>query len=529
MKYARLFTAFLLFITLVSASAQNLIPELMNQGMKLYAAKDYSGAADYLGQVVDMDPNQDQARYYLVFSLSMTGQLDKSLQHARALAGKFPQQKQYADLVAQLEKAMAGEVQKKEQQRTTTAIKKEVVLGGYQSKDTIREPKMSTTPRDIKPQRELTRLEKAILMIDEEFYASATVELDAILKDEPNNAMAMHYKGVMRFNSGIFDEARQWFEKAIKADAKSFQSYFLLGDCFRVNEDYAKAAEQFKKALEIKPDVFAQINLADCYIKQDKLKDAEKIFKQVIEKDPNISEATLGLAQIKLFGGYVDEAVEMVNRILANEPENAEAHYVKAHLLLDAELFEDASQEAARARELNPNSLKYRSMNALAQIRAYKVAQGLEEAGLIVKQFPDNLEARLTIAEGLILSGAFSDAEEHLNIVEKAGPSAGAARLRALKATRNGEIEKAGEYYRTAMQLSSGRPRSYMEYAGWLESNNNSADALIAYQEIAEQFKETAFAEQAKARIAELDEKKGATGGKKESLNPNYRKGKVKF
>lgn len=525
-----LLVVFFLTSSCLSMSAQNLIPELMDQGLKLYAGKDYRGAADYLGQVVDMDANQDQARYYLVYSLSMSGQLDKALAHARILAARFPQTKQYTDLVAQLEKAYAGEVQKKEQQKTSQAVPKEVILGGYASKDTMREAKMSTTPREITKPKPLSRLDKAILMIDEEFYASATTELDAIIEAEPKNAKALHYKGVMKFNSGMYAEAREWFEKAIKHDPKSFQSLFLLGDCYRAFDDYNKAAEQFKKAIAIKTDVFAQINLADCYIKLNQLKDAEKIFKEILDKDPNITEAALGQAQIKLFGGFTNEAMEIVNRVLSNESSNAEAHYVKAQILLENQLFEDAAQEARLALDSFPGSLKYQSMYALTLVRAYRVAQGLEEAGKIVGQHPENIDARLTVAEGLILSGAYSDAEEHLKVVEKNGPHYGVARLKALQALRSGETEKAGEHYRASMELSGGRPRPYIEYATWLESVNNNADALIAYQEISEVFKDTAYEQMAKERIAELEKKVAAEGGSsKNSNNPNYRKGKVKF
>lgn len=514
----------------VAVYAQNLIPELMNQGLKLYAARDYRGAADYLGQVVDMDANQDQARYYLVYSLSMSGHVDKALPHARILAAKFPQMKQYTDLVAQLETALAGEIKKVEEQKRKQAVPKEVILGGYETKDVIREAKMSTTPREITKPRELTRLEKAVLMIDEEYYASASAELDAIIKDEPKNAKALHYKGVLKFNAGLFAEAREWFEKAIKLDPQSFQSFFLLGDCYRAFEDYQGAAEQFKKAIAIKKDVFAQTNLADCYIKQNKLKDAEKIYKEVLDKDPNITEAALGLAQIKLFGGYTNEAMEMVNLVLSSDASNAEAHYVKSKILLDNQLFEDALEEARRALDLFPNSLKYHSMYALALVRAFRTAQGLDEAGKIVGQHPENIDARLTLAEGLILSGAYSDAEEHLKMVEKNGPHFGVARLRALQANRNGEIEKAGEYYRATMELSAGRPRPYLDYAAWLESTENDNDALIAYQEISEMFKDTAYAQMAKERIEEIEKKKSAEGKSQGSQNnPNYRKGKVKF
>jgi tetratricopeptide (TPR) repeat protein len=511
-----------------SGYGQNLVPELFDQGMRLYAEKDYSGASDYLGQVVDMEPAHDQARYYLVFCLSSTGHNDKALTHAQILTKKYPEQKQYTQLVAQLKKSIAGEKKRKAERKSPRSVPKEVMLGGYKSKDTVYKPKMPEKTRDIKPPRKLTKLEKAIRLIDEDYNASAAIMLDEILASEPKNTKAMHYHGVIKFNEGYFQEAQKWFQKATEIDPKSFQTLFLLGDCYRVYDDYEKAARQFKKAVEVKDDVFAKLNLADCYMKINRIKDAEKIYQKISDKDANIAEAALGMAQIKMLSGYTHEASEMVNNVLVSDPNNAEAHYIKAHILMDGGLYDDAADHVRAAHKLYPDNLKYKSLLALAMIRAFRVAPGLELASSILPVAPDSVDARLAIAEGLILSGAFSDAEEHLQNVESRMKHPETHRLRALWATKTGKTEEAAEHYRSYIALTDGRPRPYMEYAEFLESKQNYADALTAYEEIAGLFKDTAFAKIAKAKIEELREKT-AQGGSNKGPSENYRKGKVKF
>ena len=53
---------------------------------------------------------------------------------------------------------------------------------------------------------------------------------------------------------------------------------------------------------------------------------------------------------------------------------------------------------------------------------------------------------------------------------------------------------------------------------------------MVAYREITEQFKETAYAQQAEEGIARLSEKvKGESGGAKTPESQNLRPGKVKF
>ena len=523
-----------LFLLLFSSTvlfAQNLIPELLNQGLQLYGAKDYRGAADYLGQVVDMQPEHSQARYYLVFSLSMSGQHEESLKHARYLAKKFPKQKQYAALVKELEKTLAEQQKKKATKQKAYNIPDEVIIGGYKSLDTeVREPKMSTKPREIKPARKLTPLEKAIRMIDEDQYASATSSLDKILEKKPGNAEALHYRGVIEFNSGNYQNAKKWFNKAIKAEPKMFQTHFLLGDCYRAEYDYKKAAEEFQHALEIKKDVFAQLNLADCYMELQSLKKAEKIFAEIIDKDKNISEALLGMAQIKLYNGYINEAMQKVNEVLTSEPQSAQAHYLKAQILMENELYKDAVEEAKIALNNYPDNLQYKALYALALVRSYQTAKGLDEASQVIKQNPDYIPARLAIAEGLIMSGAYADAEEHLREITKNGPHPQVFKLRAIKAVKNAEYENADEFYKKYIELSQGKPKAYMDYAAFLETSQNFIDALKAYQEITEMFKKTAYAGVAARKVDELESKMTDEGNSgQSSTGSEYRRGKVKY
>ncbi len=510
--------------------AQNLVPALLDQGMRLYAAKDYSGAADYLGQVVDMAPDQDQARFYLVYSLAMSGNRELALSHARRLATARPAEKQYADLVKQLEGEIAKVQQQKQQQTTVRSVPKEVILGGYQSLDTMREPIVSTQTRDIAPPREKTPLDLAVEKIDEELYASATLLLNEILAKEPANSKALHHLGLVKFNTGKYAEAIKDFEKALAADSKSFQSRFLMGDCYRAMDDYKKAEEQFRKAGEIKEDVFAMLNLADAIIKQGRLKEAEEVFEKILKKDANVSDASIGLAQIKLYQGRIEEASEMVNKVISAGGGNPEANYIKALILIENKLFDEAAEEAGKAMLAVPGSLKYRALRALALVRGFNVARGLEEAAAIMREVPENLDARLVLAEGLIMSGAVGDAEEHLLAVEKKIRHPQVPYLRASAALRNGENDKAKEYYSEYLQLSAGQPRASFEYAQFLETSGQEEDALVAYREITEQFKDTAYAQQAEEGLNRLSEKlKGEGGGTKAPEGQNLRPGKVKF
>jgi tetratricopeptide (TPR) repeat protein len=509
--------------------AQDLVPVLLDQGLKFYAAKDYSGAADYLGQVVDMSPEHEQARFYLVYSLAMSGNREKALEHAKNLVKRFPAQKNYEALVTQLQGEIAREKTEKDARVAAVAVPKEVVLGGYKSKDVIKEPRISTQTYNIAPVRPKTELELAIEKIDEENYEAATSMFAAILAKEPKNALARHYLGVIRFNNGEYQDAIKEFNQAIALDSKNFQSYFLLGDCFRALDDLKKAEEYFRKALQIKEDVFAMLNIAEVMVRQGRVKEAEEMFEKVYQRDSNITDAKIGLSQIKLQKGFIEEAAEMINQVIAAGTGNPEAHYTKAQIMLEHQLYESASEEARKAMQIVPGNLKYRSLYALCLVRGYTVPQGLEEAGKIITEYPDSNDARLVLAEGLILSGASGDAEDHLQDVEKRVKHPQVSRLRALDAVKKGETEKARAFYLEYMERSAGQARPALEYAQFLESVDQQADALQAYYEIAEQFPDTAYALTAREGVARLEDKKKAAAEQERQEKTGLRPGKVKF
>ncbi|HAE37965.1 MAG TPA: hypothetical protein DCG57_04900 [Candidatus Riflebacteria bacterium] len=527
-KHAGLLLAALLLCALAPLCAQNLIPTLLDQGLKLYAARDYRGAADYLGQVVDMAKDHDQARYYLAYSLALSGSQDKALEHARILASKNPNQKQYTDLLKQLESELAKAKAQTEQKSPATAIPKEIEVSNPMAQTLIR-PRVSTQTYDIKPERPKTTIELAIDKIDEGENEGAELMLNEILAKEPTNSDAHHYIGVLRFNAGNFAEAIKKFEEAIKANPKNFQSLFLLGDSYRALDEYGKAEAQFRKAIEVKEDSFAMLNLADVIAKQNRLKEAEELYIKINRKDPRIDDALVGLAQIRLYRGFTEEASKMINDVIARSASNPEARFIKAQILMQNNLYEEAAEEANRALSIVPGNIKYRSAFALALVRSYSMTRGLEEAASIIQDLPDNIDARLVLAEGLIMSGASGDAEEHLLAVEKRMQHPQVSKLRATMAIRNGNTDAAKEHYRQFMLRSAGQPAAALEYAQFLDNKDSKSDALQVYREITEQFKETAYAERAAEAVARLEEEQRGKTATEEREKAGIRPGKMKF
>ncbi len=483
--------AFLITATALPLAAQDLSATIFNQGMQLYASGDFNGASDYLDQVVTMNPQHDQARYYLIYSLSQSGKSRKALQHARILAEKFPHQQQYQLLVQQLSQqqfSLAGNSPEPAGSSATEATK----------------PAEPVNPKKQTPKKQPDELDNAATMIDEEKYASATAELEKILKKSPGNTAALHYLGVAFFNQGHFAKAVGYFEKSLTAGNRDFETRFLAGSCYLNTRQLDKAELHFKKAIEIKADIFSELNLAEIMLKTSRFTEAEKIYKGIQKSHPDVVEAKIGLAQILFEQGYVEASSKAVNEVLAERPDSSKARLIKARILIESKMYAEAAEEAKMAFAANPDSAEYRACLALALIRIFQVPQGIEEARAALQQQPDNIDAMLAITEGFIVSGDTQSAQEQLNAAEKAGQHPGVSFLLASLATTKGDQTLAKQHYENYRKRSHGQPRALLDYARFHEAGGNNEEAAAAYHELIDRHGQTTFADEAKVAIERL-------------------------
>ncbi|MDD3000011.1 MAG: tetratricopeptide repeat protein [Candidatus Riflebacteria bacterium] len=257
--------------------------EIFNQGMALYSAGDYRGAADYLAQVFEISPHHDQAAFYLVFCFSMSGNPEKALKYAKILAARYPGYQQYTLMVSQLEQQLN---KKKELVKNTFSPPLTTDSGALSKTSSPRHSPKNPDGKKMSSSSDNKPLDLAIRMIDEEQYASATQTLQKIIRAEPRNAAAMHYMAMAFFNKGDKTKAAEFFEKAIELKHCTFETCFLLASCYINLGELGKAEKYLKTALEIQNDAFAKIRLAEIYAQQGRFDEAEPLFGEIIKANP---------------------------------------------------------------------------------------------------------------------------------------------------------------------------------------------------------------------------------------------------
>ena len=122
------------------------------------------------------------------------------------------------------------------------------------------------------------------------------------------------------------DEGLHALERVVAQDPKVIDAWFMLGNEYYRRRQFGRAIEQFKRALELKPDYdLVVINMANAYRALGRDQEAMVGYRRFMELDPKNAQIRYEAAQILIDGGRLDEARQELMQALALEPKLAAA------------------------------------------------------------------------------------------------------------------------------------------------------------------------------------------------------------
>jgi tetratricopeptide (TPR) repeat protein len=134
--------------------------------------------------------------------------------------------------------------------------------------------------------------------------------------------------------------------------------------------------------------------------------DATNLFKEALEKDPKNAQAYYGLALVSA-DGFDSKAFEYVGKALELDPKLAEAHELKANLLLEDSEEGKAFTEADEALKISPAALDAMAVHAAIEV----LADRSPDAWLakIRDVNPNDGEGYALVAHHLVLNRRYED------------------------------------------------------------------------------------------------------------------------
>jgi tetratricopeptide (TPR) repeat protein len=254
------------------------------------------------------------------------------------------------------------------------------------------------------------------------------------------------------FDNGRFDKSIETLEDGIKVSDSKIELIYQAARLYRLKGMKEEEEAQIRRATEEAPDnVAAQLVLSAYRGRQGDLEGALEAARAAVEVEPKNRPAQLRVAELLIDQGYqeskedlIKEGREIVDSVLEEEPDSAEAHFVRAKIEI-AENDIDAAKESletvlqgrpnwpqarfvlgsamaasgdlsrarvelARAVELDPQMFPARKLLAKLHAQLGEHEFAIEQGRTYLAQRPDDIEARIIVGQSLTRIGKTEEA-----------------------------------------------------------------------------------------------------------------------
>src|SRR5260370_1810260 len=150
----------------------------------------------------------------------------------------------------------------------------------------IRAQENSDAPNASLSPREKDELQARIFMARKQYTEAAQV-YSKLSQENPKDPAYINYLGIALLQEGKLDEARKYFDRAVKVDRRFSDAYNNLGATYYAEKQYKKAISQYQRSLSLKPDVASvYTNIGYAYF-------AEKQIPKAMRRSPGLSKLIL--------------------------------------------------------------------------------------------------------------------------------------------------------------------------------------------------------------------------------------------
>src|SRR5260370_7250854 len=118
----------------------------------------------------------------------------------------------------------------------------------------IRAQENSEAPNASLSPREKDELQARIFMARKQYTEAAQV-YSKLSQENPKDPAYLNYLGIALLQEGKLDEARKYFDRAVKVDRRFSDAYNNLGATYYAEKQYKKAISQYQRSLSLKPAV----------------------------------------------------------------------------------------------------------------------------------------------------------------------------------------------------------------------------------------------------------------------------------
>ena len=154
------------------------------------------------------------------------------------------------------------------------------------------------------------------------------------------------FMGKAHLNLEQYDLALTDFQAAEEANPSLTFVHFNLGLTYLKKQDYENARDEFLKDVAVEPDLALNYDkLGDVYSFLERNKDAEKNYREALQRDPRLVNSDVGIAKICLREQRYPQALSAIEAANKLDPGRTDIHYLRGQILLHMGRKEEGKKE----------------------------------------------------------------------------------------------------------------------------------------------------------------------------------------
>ncbi|MHC4107988.1 MAG: tetratricopeptide repeat protein, partial [Planctomycetota bacterium] len=292
----------------------------------------------------------------------------------------------------------------------------------------------------------------------------------SIVEADPGSAAAWGHLGVVLDAHGLDPEAVVCYQRAGGLDPDDFVAPYLMALVLAADNP-SEALDAFERAITLRPDsAVMRFRYADALLRLGRESDARAQYEAALAIDGDSRKALLGLGELALRRGALEEArgpllraaqLEFYDREVHSklarlyrrlgEPQRAEHEALLVRAYPDPAPIAD-SVGALVAREAV--SSKARTDRGLTHVARRQYAEAEREFRLAIEQQPDSVRSHLNLAGVYIRQGRRTEAGQLFRQTLLLAPDDPEVHSNlAVALIDNGQLQQAREHLQTALRL----------------------------------------------------------------------------
>jgi tetratricopeptide (TPR) repeat protein len=282
------------------------------------------------------------------------------------------------------------------------------------------------------------------------------------------------------------DEAIPILEGIVAKAPEVIDAYYTLGNCFYKRRELPRAAALYRKTLELRPDHdYAMIGLADVLVAEGKVDDAIAGYEHFLKQDPANAQILYRLAQVQLDAGRDAEASENFTKTLAAEPKTA-----RAEVGLGVVALRQGRPGDARARLQSALAIDGEARWARYNLALVDEAEGNVEAAVAgyraeIATYPDAYKAQFNLGRLLGKAGDLDGAIAAFDRCVATQPDWPIGRFYLAQGLlKRGDVQRAKDEALAGLALDDKSPYAALGHFVLADVYNRAGDARLARIEL---------------------------------------------